>query len=98
MKPSQPYVHWTEKDEKLCRDLIDAGFSRQHIAALIGRTEKAIRNKMCAPRSIKVHAMHRAAEDLLRARDMRLQIKPRDLTAFLCGDPLPGYSALERRT
>lgn len=40
----------------------------------------------------------RANADLLRARDERLALSPRDLTAAFFGDPLPGYSALERRT
>lgn len=35
--------------------------------------------------------------DLLRARDQKASIPPRDLTAAFFGDPLPGYSALERR-
>lgn len=34
---------------------------------------------------------------VLRERAEREQLAPRSLTAALCGDPLPGYSALERR-
>lgn len=34
----------------------------------------------------------------LAERAARLAIPPRDLTAMLCGDPRPGYSALERRS
>ena len=34
---------------------------------------------------------------VLIERDMRENISPRDLTAVLCGDPLPGMSALDRR-
>ena len=30
-------------------------------------------------------------------RDYRARLQPRDLTAFICHDPLPGYSALERK-
>lgn len=30
-------------------------------------------------------------------RGRRLSISPRDHTAFIMGDPLPGYSALDRR-
>ena len=30
-------------------------------------------------------------------RDARKELRPRDLTAQLLGDPLPGYSALDRR-
>lgn len=39
----------------------------------------------------------RPTPDILRERDRRLALPPRDLTAAFCGDPLPGYSALERR-
>lgn len=39
----------------------------------------------------------RPAEDVIVERDRRLALQPRDLTALLFGDPLPGYSALERR-
>lgn len=38
----------------------------------------------------------RPTSELLHERDMRAQIPPRDLTAAFCGDPLPGYSALDR--
>lgn len=37
------------------------------------------------------------SHDALAERDQRLALMPRDLTALICGDPLPGYSALERR-
>lgn len=29
-------------------------------------------------------------------RDRRAQLRPRSITAAICGDPLPGYSALDR--
>lgn len=36
-------------------------------------------------------------DSALREWRVRLSINPRNLTAAICGDPLPGYSALERR-
>lgn len=39
----------------------------------------------------------RPTSSLLEERDRRLSISPRDLTAAFFGDPLPGYSALDRR-
>lgn len=39
--------------------------------------------------------LSRPSPQLLAERDMRLKIKPRDLTAEFCGDPLPGFSALD---
>jgi len=40
---------------------------------------------------------NRANADMLHERDRRLATTPRDLTAAFFGDPLPGYSALEKR-
>ena len=34
----------------------------------------------------------------LADRDRRAELEPRDLTAWFFGDPLPGMSALDRRT
>lgn len=42
-------------------------------------------------------SMTRPTEDMLQERDRRSAMMPRDITAALFGDPLPGYSALERR-
>ncbi len=39
----------------------------------------------------------RASPEALADRDRRLSLPDRDLTATYCGDPKPGYSALERR-
>lgn len=36
------------------------------------------------------------AAEVLADRDLRATLVPRDLTAAFFGDPLPGYSALER--
>jgi len=35
--------------------------------------------------------------EVFAERDRRLSLAPRSLTAAICGDPLPGYSAMERR-
>ena len=37
------------------------------------------------------------APGALNERDRRALLRPRSLTAAICGDPLPGYSALDRR-
>lgn len=39
----------------------------------------------------------RPGEDLLQERQRRADLKPRDITAAFFGDPLPGYSALDRK-
>lgn len=48
-------------------------------------------------RPSKPHVSSRPSEALLAERDRRARIAPRDLTASLLGDPLPGFSALDRR-
>jgi len=37
----------------------------------------------------------RVPDSVLADREHRRGLAPRDLTASLCGDPLPGYSALD---
>lgn len=39
----------------------------------------------------------RVPSEVLAERAYRRSLEPRDITAALFGDPLPGYSALERR-
>jgi hypothetical protein len=39
----------------------------------------------------------RPSDDLIKDRDARQSLRPRDLTAAFFGDPPVGYSALERR-
>jgi len=40
---------------------------------------------------------NRPPAELIAERDRRNSLMPRDLTAAFFGDPLPGFSALERR-
>jgi hypothetical protein len=40
----------------------------------------------------------REAASAFAQRDRKLALTPRNLTAAILGDPLPGYSALDRRT
>lgn len=90
---------WSDKDEKLCRQLLDSGKTSAEVGAIIGRTAKAVRNKMCSPKSLKVHSvvsMH-VPREILAERDRRVGLQHRDLTAAFFGDPLPGFSALERQ-
>lgn len=50
-------------------------------------------------RVLNIEGPHRAMvvpAHVITERDVRLATEPRDLTAELFGDPLPGYSALDR--
>jgi hypothetical protein len=35
-------------------------------------------------------------DELIRDAERRMNLEPRDTTALICGDPKPGYSALDR--
>lgn len=66
------------------------------------KAQRIARGETGAPSLRKITGMYDAAgkpppDDLLRDRDYRLGLAPRDLTAAIMGDPLPGMSALDRR-
>lgn len=72
---------------------------RQHI---IGKYPE--RNRRTMPRGMRMVDLNLGPinrpfvpEDRLADRDRRATLEPRDLTASFFGDPLPGYSALDRR-
>lgn len=50
------------------------------------------------PRGERAPAPIDIPPEVLADRDRRLSLAPRSLVARVCGDPLPGYSALERRS
>lgn len=84
------------------------GLSDYKIARILGASRSRIRNILI--RDALGHKKLKRRDGLnmpvdirpaitpgeLADRDKRMSIAPRDLTALLCGDPLPGYSALER--
>ena len=44
-----------------------------------------------------VRAQKNEVEQVILERNMRASLAPRDMTAAFFGDPLPGYSALDKR-
>ena len=48
------------------------------------------------PRYVPTHCIT-VPQSVLADRERRYQLEPRDLTAAIFGDPLPGMSALDRR-
>jgi hypothetical protein len=52
--------------------------------------------EVCAPKRA-VSTGPFISDEVLADRDARKNLAPRDLSAAFFGDPLPGYSALERR-
>ena len=120
-------IPWTAEELKLATDMRAEGKTHPEIAKAVGRSKKAVRNKLnktsftseelvkraqsaklyrarsCTQNERRVHADgystvgSRPTEELIRERDERSALRPRDLTAAFFGDPLPGRSALERR-
>lgn len=96
---------WTVDDIRELVDGIAIGRSHSVTAGLLGRSYESVKSKVhelmrgrgrmvpitaiSAPSAFSAH--------LLTDRDRRLAVQPRDLTALVCGDPLPGESALDRR-
>jgi hypothetical protein len=71
------------------------------IARVLGRDpaliEHACRNftmKRVAERPVKTLII---PDGVMAEREYRLSLRPRDLTAAIAGDPLPGMSALEKK-
>jgi hypothetical protein len=52
----------------------------------------------CEPAHLVLSPSVRPCPLALADRDRRAELEPRDLTAWFFGDPLPGMSALDRRT
>jgi Myb-like DNA-binding domain len=77
------------------------------LAEMLGRTKHSCEDKWARirarnqqlpqPRFSRGQIHLKASAEALIERDRRYAIKPRDLTAELMGDPLPGESALEKR-
>lgn len=96
---------WREEDEAEVRRLrYDEKKTVRGIAAIFGLTVGQIASKI-AYMDRPSRRMHFDKETVrfvipqrcLDDRNRRYLADPRDLTAALQGDPLPGYSALERR-
>jgi hypothetical protein len=90
---------WSLRLRRQARQLRRAGKRDDEIGALIGRSAREVANELRLPQwepptkpALRVVRVDRRAEWL-----HRLALRPRDLTAAICGDPLPGYSALDRR-
>lgn len=121
---------WSRQEYERAMEMINAGRSREDVAAEFGRTVEQIRKKIeyenmpewkreeyrvrvnakrreisaTKPRPMRrenrrpdVRIIERGPPEIFEDRAYRVGLSPRDLTAELCGDPKPGYSALERR-
>ena len=75
------------------------GQTIEQIALRLGRSRKAISEVCGGSARFVIHDVQVVAvpDHVLAERDQRLAFQPRDLTAAIAGDPLPGMSALERK-
>lgn len=88
------HERWTQKDYEVARDMLAAGHDHEAIAARIGRSVSGVKQKL----ALVPQASGRPTELMLLRRDRREDASyRRDLTGMLCGDPPPGYSALDRK-
>lgn len=77
------------------------------VGRALGRTAESVagkwghltgRKETCPPAAREYSSGgFRISDDLLAERDRRACLEARDLTSSLMGDPLPGYSAFDRR-
>ncbi|MBZ0149131.1 MAG: helix-turn-helix domain-containing protein [Pseudorhodoplanes sp.] len=89
----------TSDEIRTARLMRREGRTIEYIARHLGRSRGLI-GEVCQGHARAIHhnaqAVHIPAP-VLAARDERLALSPRDLTAAIAGDPLPGLSALDRR-
>jgi hypothetical protein len=96
------FKRWTPEED---RDVMRMSYSDFQL--IHGRTKRAIEsrrehiNNGHRTKSLKLGDIVKPAERpplaVLADRDHRMAIAPRDTTAAILGDPLPGLSALDRR-
>jgi hypothetical protein len=92
--------HWLTSDEiHTARLLRREGKTLGGIARHLGRDRETIRDACKGLARMIVHdaPVVVAPDHVLAERDRTLARAPRDLTAAIAGDPLPGRSALDRK-
>jgi hypothetical protein len=92
---------WTEDDDKRARDMRAAGYSYGTIDKALRRSAGATQRRLeIAGHRPKDHVKSFHAPDyLLAERDaLATAREQRVLTGYFCGDPPPGYSALDGKT
>lgn len=92
---------WTPAETATARHLIDCGASDEQCIAAVGRNRKACwtrldRERYNASVYFKPHPRVNPEPRSLEEATKRA-LAPRSITAFVFGDPAPGWSALDRR-
>jgi hypothetical protein len=96
-------IQWTDEEIKLGRQLLAAKAKDSEFRSRLGRSKVAAQtrilyNATSVERYLLTELYPRPVvpDELLEDRDRRAAA-PLSLTAWLCGDPPSGYSALDRR-
>lgn len=92
---------WTDKEAEDARRLYRVHKKYSTVGKILGRPASSVRSRL---NDAEVGERNRSIPErtivpafVLEDRERRYQLAPRDLTAALLGDPLPGLSALEQR-
>lgn len=105
MRPTR----WTDEETALARKLIAANATDAEFWEAFGRTRSMAVDRIryvdvpryrnrgkCSRTPIIIHPM-KAIPDEVFADAYKRASAPRSITAFVFGDPAPGFSALDRR-
>jgi predicted transcriptional regulator len=98
-KPLRP---WTEEDMATARTLYAQHQNYNAVAKIMDRSPSTVGEQLQGLRGARRLERVNKAEttvpaDVLADRERRRNLDHRDYTSAFFGDPLPGYSALERR-
>lgn len=95
---------WTDNEVRAALEIRKKfpKLSDDEIGAKLGRTGRSVQSKLilCDPDGKREYSHEPKVvvpEFVEELRDRRYSVAPRDLTAAYFGDPLPGFSALDRR-
>lgn len=99
-------MKWTPDQIAIARELHAACATEAQCMARLGRSKAACNTKIYNIRSVERVAarvangqppLQATIPDEVIADAIRRARAPRTITSWICGDPPPGYSALERR-
>lgn len=102
---NNPHTAWHPSDWERAKELKREGLSIQEIADDLGVTFNRVHSKFAAATHrerdelgiIKTRNGNPTAKELADREDRERAAQKRTQTQFLCGDPPPGFSALDKR-
>ena len=99
----KPQAAWTVAETEKARNLRAKGYTYKMIGRAIGRTEGSVMGKMRDYSSRNYRATYGVAKSpdiplwVVTDRNKRVFLEQQDLTGRLMNDPLPGFSALDKK-